>query len=310
MLHFDGVVRDCLPPRNSSAPRRIKVPSGAWETHAHVIGSEADYPFVAGRHFNPPPASPAAFVAMMDRVGLQYGVVVQVSVHGTDNRLLLQALADYPDRLCGVAVIEPTIRDKDIAALKDAGVRGIRVLDIVGGGVGLNNLETLADRCAEVGWHIQIATRGETYPDLADRLLRLRVPFIIDHMGWCAAANGVRSPEFQAVLHVVRNSDCYVKLSGGFRLSAQGYPFADVAPFAQQLIDAAPDRMVWGSDWPHVGLYDPNQVPDVGVLLDGLADYTGDVEQQKRILVDNPARFYGIPGSDLSVFERSGDRFA
>ncbi|WP_431017130.1 amidohydrolase family protein [Bradyrhizobium pachyrhizi] len=295
MLHFDGVIKDCLPPRLASTPERIKVPAGAWETHAHVIGPAVDYPFVSGRHFNPPPASPADFVAMLDRVGMQYGVVVQVSVHGTDNRLLVKALREYPDRLCGVAVIDPDISDNEIAELKDAGVRGIRILDIVGGGVGLQNLEVLADRCVEVGWHVQVATRGETYPEIVDRLLRLRAPFIIDHMGWCAAANGLNSPEFQAVLRIVQNSSCYVKLSGGFRLSAQSYPFRDVVPFAEALIDAAPDRMVWGSDWPHVGLYDAATVPDVGEILDGLAKYTADVQQQHKILVSNPAKFYGVP---------------
>ncbi|MBR0874926.1 amidohydrolase family protein [Bradyrhizobium tropiciagri] len=262
-----------------------------------MIGPAADYPFVPGRHFNPPPASPADFVAMLDKVGLQYGVVVQVSVHGTDNRLLVKALQDYPDRLCGVAVIDPEITDREVAVLKDAGVRGIRILDIVGGGVGLQNLEVLADRCAEIGWHVQVATRGETYPAIIDRLLRLRASFIIDHMGWCAAANGADSPEFQAVLHIVRNSNCYVKLSGGFRLSAQAYPFRDVVPFAEALIDAAPDRMVWGSDWPHVGLYDAAAVPDAGEILDGLASYATDVEQQHKILVSNPARFYGVPAT-------------
>lgn len=297
MLHFDGVIRDCLPPRPVTKPRRITVPRGAWETHAHVIGATEMYPFVRGRHFNPPPAPPAAFVAMLDMMGLDYGVVVQVSVHGTDNRLLVEALSSFPNRLCGVAVIDPKISDKDVAVLKEAGVRGIRILDIVGGGVGLKNLELLAARCAEVGWHIQVATRGETYLDLAPRLLKLRVPFIIDHMGWCAAKDGIQSREFQAVLHIVRNSDCYVKLSGGFRLSAQPFPYSDIVPFAQQLIAAAPDRMVWGSDWPHVGLYDEAARPDVGHILDWLADYAPDVAQQKRILVDNPARFYGVPGS-------------
>jgi predicted TIM-barrel fold metal-dependent hydrolase len=194
-------------------------------------------------------------------------------------------------------VIDPNITDKDVAVLKEAGVRGIRILDIVGGGVGLQNLEVLADRCAEIGWHVQVATRGETYPKIVDRLLRLRAPFIIDHMGWCAAANGIDSPEFQAVLHIVRNSDCYVKLSGGFRLSAESHSFGDVVPFAQALIDAGPDRMVWGSDWPHVGLYDPATVPDAGQILDGLSDYTADLEQQHKILVSNPARFYGIPAA-------------
>jgi len=297
MLHFDGTIKNCLGPRPASAPEKIKVPAGAWETHAHVIGAATEYPFVPGRHFNPPPASSSSFVAMLDRVGVQYGVVVQVSVHGTDNRPVVEALRAYPDRLCGVAVVDPGISDKEAATLKDAGVRGIRILDIVGGGVGLQNLEVLADRCAEVGWHVQVATRGETYPKIADRLLKLRAPFVIDHMGWCAAANGLNSPEFETVLHIVRNSDCYVKLAGGFRLSAQPYPFRDVIPFAQALINAAPDRMMWGSDWPHVGLYDPAEVPDAGQIMDALADYAPDAGQQHKILVTNPARFYGLPAA-------------
>ena len=299
MLHFDGVIRDCLAPRPVSRPRRIDLPAGAWETHAHVIGPASDHPFVAERHFNPPPASPTQFIAMLDTVGITYGVVVQVSVHGTDNRFLLESLRAYPDRLCGVAVIDPNISDNEIAILKQAGVRGIRLLDIVGGGIGLKNLETLADRCAEVGWHLQIAARGEAYPDLAPRLTRLRIPFVIDHMGWCAAANGVESPEFQAVLTIVRDSGCYVKLSGGFRMSSMPFPFRDVVPFARALIACAPTRMLWGSDWPHVGLYDPKLRPDVGEILDGLADYTSNADDQRRILVENPKRFYGLPNTKL-----------
>lgn len=296
MFQYDGTIRACLPPRPAMPPRRIAVPPGAWETHAHVIGAPPDFPLVPDRHFTAPPASPEDFVGMLDTVGLTYGVLVQVSVHGTDNRLLVEALRRYPDRLRGVAVIDPATPDAGIAALKDAGVAGIRILDIVGGGVGLGDLEALADRCAEVGWHVQVAVRGVAYPEIAPRLRRLRAPFIIDHMGWCPAQAGVGHPDFQAVLDLVRDTGCYVKLSGGFRLSAAAKPFRDTFAFARALIAAAPDRMVFGSDWPHVGLYDAEARPDVGEILDGLADYTADADLQRRILVDNPARFYGLPG--------------
>ncbi|GGC91113.1 amidohydrolase family protein [Chelatococcus reniformis] len=295
MFHYDGTIRDCLPPRRASPPRRLQVPPGAWETHAHVIGVPPDHPLVPDRHFTAPAAPPADFIAMLDRVGLAYGVLVQVSAHGTDNRLLLEALRRYPDRLRGVAVVDAATPDAVIAELKDAGVTGIRILDIVGGGVGMRSLEALADRCAELGWHIQVAVKGPSYSELEPRLARLRVPFIIDHMGWCPAPAGIAQPDFQAVLRLVRDTGCYVKLSGGFRLSGEPKPFRDTYAFARALIAAAPDRMVWGSDWPHVGLYDAEERPDVGELLDGLADYTSDPGMQRRILVDNPARFYGLP---------------
>lgn len=297
MFHYDGTIRTCLPPRPATAPRRLTVPAGAWETHAHVIGAPPAYPLVADRHFTAPPVSPEDFVGMLDTVGLTYGVLVQVSVHGTDNRLMTEALRRYPHRLRGVAVIDAGTSDAEIAALKEAGVAGIRILDIVGGGVGMRDLELLAERCAEAGWHIQVAVKGVSYPEIAPRLRRLRVPFIIDHMGWCPAQAGVGHADFQAVLGLVRDTGCYVKLSGGFRLSGEPKPFRDTFAFARALIEAAPDRMVFGSDWPHVGLYDPAARPDVGEILDALADYTSDTDLQRRILVDNPARFYGLPGS-------------
>jgi predicted TIM-barrel fold metal-dependent hydrolase len=294
---YDGTIRDCLPPAPVSASRRISVPAGAWETHAHVVGARGEYPFVPDRHFNPPPASPGDFVAMLDKLGLTYGLVVQVSVHGTDNGALLDALRTYPDRLKGIAVIDGNASDRQLSELADLGVVGIRLLDIVGGGVGLDSLEGLAARCAEMGWHIQLGFRGENYPRLVKRLAALPVPVVIDHMGWCPAAEGVEGDAFQAVLALVRDAGAYVKLSGSFRLSNEGAPYRDTFAFGRALVEAAPDRMLWGSDWPHVGLYDPAVRPDAGQLLDGLADVAPDEAMRKRILVDNPLRIYGKPGA-------------
>ncbi len=204
-MMYDGTVRDCLPPTAATRPKRLVVPAGSWDTHAHVIGVPDVHPFVEDRHFNPPAQPVEAFIAMLDTVGITYGTLVQISVHGTDNRLLLDSLRRIRIGLRGVAVISPDISDRDMAELVDAGVRGIRLLDIVGGGVGLRHLETLAKRCAEVGWHIQLGIKGESYPTLVDRLSKLEVPIVIDHMGWCPASLGVDSPEFRAVLDLVRN---------------------------------------------------------------------------------------------------------
>lgn len=293
---YDGTIRDCLPPLPVSAPRRISVPAGAWETHAHVVGARTKHPFVANRQYNPPPASPCDFAAMLDKIGLSYGVAVQVSVHGADNGALLEALRTYPNRLKGIAVINEDASDSELSELSGAGVVGIRLLDIVGGGVGVDSLEAIAARCADMGWHLQLGFRGESYPPLVKRLSTLPVPVVIDHMGWCSAAEGTEGDAFKAVLELVRNAGAYTKLSGSFRLSNEEAPYRDTFVFARALVEAAPDRVLWGSDWPHVGLYDPAVRPDVGQLLDGLADVVPDEAMRKRILVDNPLRIYGKPG--------------
>ena len=303
---YDGTIRDCLPPGPVSPPHKVVVPTGAWETHAHVIGAREEYPFVPDRHFNPPPASGDDFVAMLNKVGLTYGVVVQVSVHGTDNRALVRALRTYPNRLKGIAVINETASDAELSELVDAGVVGIRLLDIVGGGVGIDSLERLAVRCAEIGWHIQVGMKGESYPNLVNRLSALPVPVVIDHMGWCAASEGVESKAFRAVLELVRNANAYVKLSGSFRLSSEGVPYRDTFAFGRALVEAAPDKILWGSDWPHVGLYDAMARPDVGQLLDGLADVAPSDAIQRRILVENPLRIYGQPGARRSAVDLGG----
>ncbi|MWD25933.1 amidohydrolase family protein [Aquicoccus sp. SCR17] len=292
---YDGTIRDGLPPIPATAPKRIEVPAGAWETHAHVIGPDETYPWVESRHFNPQVAPVEDFVAMLDTVGLTYGVLIQVSVHGTDNRVLVDALRAYPGRLRGIAVADPSFTDSALAELNEAGVRGVRLLDIVGGGVDIGGLERMAAICAELGWHIQLGMRGEGYPALIPRLTDLEVPFVIDHMGWCPPAEGPGGEGFRAVEYLARNARCYVKLSGAFRISGEGPPWADTFVFGRRLVEAAPDRMLWGSDWPHVGLYDPAARPDVGALLDGLADYAPDEAQRNAILTTNPERLFDRP---------------
>lgn len=295
MKMFDGTIREGLPPIPATAPKRVSVPAGAWETHAHVIGANDRYPWVPGRHFNPQIATADDFVAMLDTVGLTYGVLVQVSVHGTDNRVLVDALKAHPHRLKGIAVADPGFTEGALADLSEAGVVGVRLLDIVGGGVDIGDLERMAAICAELGWHIQLGMKGEGYPALMPRLMDLSVPFVIDHMGWCPPAKGVEGAGFAAVEHLVRNADCHVKLSGAFRMSDAGPPYEDTFAFGRRLVEAAPDRMLWGSDWPHVGLYEPDARPDVGALLEGLMDYAPDKAVRDRILVTNPARLFGVP---------------
>jgi 2-pyrone-4,6-dicarboxylate lactonase len=272
-------------------PTRFEVPRGAVDTHAHVIGLPPDYPFVEGRSYTPPEAPASAYLSMLDNTGMTYGVLVQVSVHGTDNRLMVQTLRANRERLRGIAVIPLGLPDHELADLKAAGVVGLRLNVLYGGGVGLDDLERYGALCRELGWHLQFLVDARELPPVASKLAGLPVPFVVDHMGHFPTSDGLHSKGFQTLVSLVRDGG-WVKLSGAFRNSIGGSPYPDTSPYAQALLGAAPDRCVWGSDWPHVATW--AQMPNVGDLLDLLYDWAPDETARHRILVDNPHRLYGF----------------
>lgn len=272
-------------------PTRFTVPKGAVDTHAHVIGLPPDYPFVETRSYTPPEAPASAYLAMLDNTGMTYGVLIQVSVHGTDNRLMVKTLQANRKRLRGIAVIPLGLPERELAELKDAGVVGLRLNVLYGGGVGLDDLERYGALCREMGWHLQFLLDARELPPIAKRLDALPVPIVIDHMGHFPADTGVDSEGFQTLLALVRDGG-WVKLSGAFRSTVQAHPYRDTIPYAQALAAAAPDRCVWGSDWPHVANW--NYMPNVGELLDVLADWVPDETARNKVLVSNPHRLYGF----------------
>jgi len=270
---------------------RLTVPAGAIDTHAHVIGLPPDYPFVSPRSYTPPAASPAAYLAMLDATGMAHGVLIQVSVHGTDNRLMVQTLQANRQRLRGIAVVAPDISERDCLALRDAGVVGLRLNVLYRGGVGFERLERYGDLCRDMGWHLQFLIDARTLPPLASRLSKLPVPFVVDHMGHFPTSAGLDDPGFRTLLALVRDG-AYVKLQGAFRTSVAGPPYADTIPFARRLNDAAPERSLWGSDWPHVANW--GTMPTVGDLLDLMADWVPDAARRRQMFVDNPTALYGF----------------
>ncbi|WIX99058.1 amidohydrolase family protein [Amycolatopsis mongoliensis] len=264
------------------APVRVDVPPGAVDTHAHVVG---DRGFVESRSFTPPPATAADYAAMLDATNMTYGVLVQVSVHGTDNTLLLDTLRAHPGRLKGVAVVDPHIGDRELAELHDAGVTGLRINTLTGGGVGFAALARLEAICAEHGWHLQLFTDAATLTPA--RLAKLRVPYVLDHLGVPDVAGGTRR---WPVRDLVADG-AWVKLSGANRLAEP--PYTETVPFARELVAAAPDRCVYGSDWPHVGCWGP--MPNDGDLVDLLADWVPDPATRAAVLGANARRLYGFP---------------
>jgi len=276
------------------------MPHGAWDTHAHVIAGDDMYPFVGARTYTPPPVSADDYVAMLDTVGIAFGVVIQISVHGTDNGPILQALRAHPTRLRGVGAIDGSESKEALLAMREAGMCGVRINDLFSGGAGSGQLLTIAERCRELGWHVDLALHGQRLRELVPVLRAMDVPLVIDHMGWCDVRQGVNQPDFQAVLELARLPNCWTKLSGAYRVSFQGPPWRDAAPFTRALAEAAPSRVVWGSDWPHVAVFDPACMPESGQLLDVLADHLeGDELLLKSVLVDNPMRLYGRAGTPV-----------
>lgn len=281
------------PDPNPAAPK-FDLPAGAWDCHLHLFGPQSRYPYVADRTYTPPDARFDDLSALHAALGIGRAVLIQPSVYGVDNRCLLEGLLRGGERYRGVVVVDPDIPDRDLDSLHTAGVRGVRLnLLFAGGGRGLDDLARLAPRLAARGWHAQLLI------DVAERTLPWRTlsdqpcDIVFDHMGHMDAAHGLDDPGFQMMASMARDGRVWVKLSAAMRLSRYADPpYPDVVPIARALVQAAPTRVVWGSDWPHVML-PRGGMPNDGALLDLLADWVPDPVRRRRILVDNPNALYG-----------------
>ncbi|MFI4982297.1 MAG: amidohydrolase family protein [Nevskiales bacterium] len=268
------------------------MPPGATDCHLHIFGPYARYPLKPERGYTPPEALVPDYLAMANVLGLQRRVIVQPSVFGTDNACSIDAVDLFGRKTTRViAVIDDGFDAAKLRAMDARGVRGVRFNAISGGGTPMDQLDRLAARIAEVGWHLQLYINSEELPALADHLLALPVPVVIDHMGQVWTERGLDHPEFRALLRIVAGGG-WVKLCG-YRVSSAGPPYADLVAPARALIAAAPERCVWGTDWPHPNMVGP-LMPDDGVMLDLLASWCTDAAQLQRILVDNPGRLYGF----------------
>ncbi len=280
------------PDPDPRGPTRYVVPPGAVDCHAHIIGLPPRYPLVETRSYTAPEASKQAYLAMLKATGMTHGVLVQPSVHGTNNSLITEALRAEKDKLRGIAVVAPEVAERELAALNEAGYRGCRLNVLFGGGIGLAAIDTLAKKVAPFGWHLQFLIDVREIAPIAKQLEKLPVPWVVDHMGYVPAHEGVSNAGFRTLVSLLRDTDGWVKISGAFRLSSEGPPYRDTIPFAHALLEARPDRLVWGSDWPHVAIKPP--MPRIGDLLDLLADWVPDAGQRQRVLVDNAHKLYGF----------------
>jgi len=265
----------------------MRPPAFACDCHIHVFGPYARYPLDAARKYTPAEARLEDYRRVMASLGTARVVLVQPSVYGVDNSCQRDAIAALGDRARGVAVIDERASAKELGELSAAGFVGIR-LNIMRA-ENFDSLEGLARRTAEFGWHLQLHVPGWSLPEIAGRLLALPTEFVIDHLGRVDPDAGLGQPAFQALLQLVDSGRCWVKLSAPYRMDLDGAPYRKAAPFARELVRRNPERMVWGTDWPHP---DVAEVPEDQGLLDVLLDWAPDEAVRNRILVDNPAKLY------------------
>ena len=284
-------VRILPPPDPNPVTPKYTPPPRACDGHCHIFGPASRFPYAPDRRYTPQDAGRETLAALHRHLGLERAILVQASCHGTDNNAMLDALEWSKGRWRGVAMVKKDVTDLELTTLHEAGVRGVRFNFVahLGGAPDLKNVQAVIARVTPLGWHIQLHLDAEDIETYRDFLKSLRVPFIIDHMGRVEAKHGLDQKPFRHLLELMKNELAWVKVSGPERVSSAGKPFHDAMPFARALIAAAPDRVLWGTDFPHPNV---KWMPNDGELVDLFAATVQDDSTRKKILVDNPAGLY------------------
>jgi 2-pyrone-4,6-dicarboxylate lactonase len=273
---------------------RFKLPPGSVDAHCHVFGPGAEFPFAPERKYTPCDAPKELLWKLRDFLGFERNVIVQATCHGADNRALVDALASSNGRARGVATVYSSVTDGELQALHEAGVRGVRfnfvkrLVDAAPADVMMG----IARRIAALDWHVVIYFEAQDLPEYFDFFSSLPVPVVVDHMGRPDVAKDPNGPEFGLFLRLMReNPHFWCKVSCPERLSKSGPPqYADVVPFAQCIVEEFPDRVLWGTDWPHPNM--KSHMPDDGLLVDHIPKIARTASLQRKLLVDNPMRLY------------------
>jgi D-galactarolactone isomerase len=277
---------------SGTEPPKLKAPPNACDCHMHVYDSR--FPAAPNATLLPPDASADAYRRLQRRIGATRIIVVHPSTYGTDNSCTLDAMTEFGAATRGVAVIDTSVTDAELKRLNDLGIRGIRFNLVQSGATTIDMLEPLSRRVNDLGWHVQLHMLGDQVVEAANLLHRLPSPIVFDHMARIPQPAGIDHPAFAAVLKLLDKGRTWVKLSGAYMETRTGPPtYADVSKVARTYVKAAPERMVWASDWPHP-TERADSKPDDAVLFDLLADWAPDEAIRNRILVDNPAALYGF----------------
>ncbi len=272
----------------------MRFPPLACDAHCHVFGPAAKFPYAKNAAYLPNDAPFEALQALHAKLGIERAVIVHASCHGADMRATLDAIARSGGRYRGTAIIDESYGEREFQAMHEGGIRAVRFNFVkhLGGWPDMGFFRRTVERLEAMGWHLILHLDSSDIGELRELLFGLPVPFVIDHMGRVSAAKGLEQGAFRDLLSLARHEHCWVKISGPERVSSKGPPFDDAVPFAQALVAAAPERILWGTDWPHPNV---KWLPEDRALADLFATMVPDPALQARILVDNPARLYGFP---------------
>jgi len=270
---------------------RFKLPPGSCDSHCHVFGPGAKFPYAPNRRYTPEDAPKGMLAALHGHLGIDRAVIVQASCHGTDNRAMLDCIASDPKRYRGVAIVDDTFDDVELSRLDRGGVRGVRFNFVkhLGGAPDMTVFNTVIDRIKDRGWHVVLHLDAPSIIPLSDMMYKLTIPFVIDHMGRVPSAAGVDQKPLRALIELSRRENCWIKVCGAERISMP--PYGAAVPIAHALVGTSPDRVLWGTDFPH-----PNATheADEADLVDLVPQFAPQALAQHRLLVDNPAKLYGF----------------
>lgn len=277
-------------------PQRFNLPANSCDTHCHVFGPGMRFPYSPDRKYEPDDTPKEMLAQLHADLGVDRAVIVQASAHGTDNRAMLDALNWQPEKYRGVAMIDDRIGDVELATMHRAGVRGIRFNFVrsLGGYPDMAMFNRAIARVAPLGWHVVLHLKGDDLMELGSVIASLPIPFVIDHMGRMDTQLGTGQDQFATLLALMELDNAWVKVSGAERMAK--FPFAEAVPFARALVNARPDRVLWGTDYPHPNLPDAVDERD---LIDLIPQFCSGDHLQRLLLVDNPARLYDFPRSDI-----------
>jgi predicted TIM-barrel fold metal-dependent hydrolase len=289
-------IPNCEGPDPNPVALTFTPPSGTCDTHFHIFGPSDRFPYGPNRKYTPPDSPLEDYFDLMDVLGIERGVVVHPNLHGPDNAVTLDAIARSDGRFLGIVKLEATATFEELKHLHTLGVRGVRFAfnPQHGGTFDSALFDRTAGWCTNLGWQIEIHSAPDDLVELAEKLARAQVPIVIDHMGRVDVSLGTDQEPFRVLLDLVRENHIWVKLTGADRVTKSGAPYDDVVPFAKALVAAAPDRMIWGTDWPHSAYFDASKMPNDGILMNLLRSFVPDSALRDKILVENAASLFGF----------------
>ena len=287
----------CQGPDPAPVPVSFAVPTGAIDCHAHIFGPVAKYPLSSSRGYTPPEASLESFLALHRKLGgIERAVLTQPSVYGSDNTCMMDAVDEMGDKFRAIVAVGPDITDRELEDFHERGARGVRVnLADKGGNPfdGIKAVQKFTERLKALGWHLEVLIRVHEFDNLYDAMKLMAVDVSFGHLGYMRTDRGLTHPGFQDLLALLRDGRCWVKLTGTYRITTcERPPYPDVTPYAQALLAANQDRIVWGTDWPHPTF--KGRMPNDGPLFDQLVEWAPDEATRRKVLVTNAERLYGF----------------